>query len=157
MDIADFLTQDRIVLDVRQRDKTLLLTEAARLLTRAAPLLPRPVIERALLDREQLGSTGLGGGFALPHARIDGLSGWLGLLLRLARPLEFDAIDGKPVDLVFVLLIPGETTSHVTALAAISRKFRDADVVTKLRKASNAALAFDLLTANPRPANPLHP
>ena len=147
MDIADFLTQDHVVLDARPRDKTLLLTEAARLLGRAVPALRQSVIEQALRDREELGSTGLGAGFALPHARVEALQSYLGLCLRLARPIEFDAIDGKPVDLVFVLLIPTEpATPHVTALAAISRKFRDATVQARLRKAETQAAAYAALT-----------
>lgn len=147
MDIADFLTQDRVVLDARLRDKTLLLTEAGRLLGRAVPTLQRSVIEQALMDREKLGSTGLGAGFALPHARVEALPAYLGLCMRLARPIEFDAIDGKPVDLVFVLLIPAEPpTPHVTALAAISRKFRDATVLARLRKAETQAAAYAVLT-----------
>ena len=147
MDIADFLTQDHVVLDARLRDKTLLLTEAARLLGRAIPTLQPSVIEQALMDREQLGSTGLGAGFALPHARVEALRAYLGLCMRLARPIEFDAIDGKPVDLVFVLLIPTEpATPHVTALAAISRKFRDATVLARLRKAETQAAAYAVLT-----------
>ncbi len=146
MDIADFLTQDHVVLDIRPRDKTLLLAEAARLLERAAPALQRSAIEQALMSREQLGSTGLGAGFALPHARVEGLWDYLGLCLRLARPIEFDAIDGKPVDLVFVLLIPiAPAMPHVTALAAVSRKFRDATVLAKLRKAETQAAAYAVL------------
>ena len=147
MDIVDFLTQDHIILDVRLRDKTLLLTEAARLLERAVPRLQRSVIEQALMDREQLGSTGLGAGFALPHARVDALQAYLGLCMRLARPIEFNAIDSKPVDLVFVLFIPTEpATPHVTALAAISRKFRDTTVLAKLRKVETQAAAYAVLT-----------
>ena len=147
MDIADFLTQDRIVLDTRLRDKTVLLTEAARLLVRTAPTLDPSSIEAALLAREQLGSTGLGAGFALPHAPVEGLTTFLGLFLRLARPIDFAAIDSKPVDLVFVLLFPSESAvSHVAALAAISRKFRDTTVVAKLRKAETPAGAYGFLT-----------
>lgn len=147
MDFADFLTQDHVVLDARPRDKALLLAEAARLLGRAVPALQRSAVEQALMDREQLGSTGLGAGFALPHARVEALQAYLGLCMRLARPIEFDAIDGKPVDLVFVLLIPTESaTPHVTALAAISRKFRDATVLARLRKAETQAAAYAVLT-----------
>jgi PTS system nitrogen regulatory IIA component len=146
MDIADFLTADRVVLDVRPRDKSALIGEVTRLFVRQVPALRPQAVESALLAREQLGSTGLGAGFALPHARIEGLDTYLGLFLRLSRPLDFEAIDGKPVRLVFVLLIPSETTSHVAALAAISRRFRDPDLAAQLVKAPTQALAFDLLT-----------
>jgi PTS system nitrogen regulatory IIA component len=147
MEITDFLTPDRIILDLRARDKTQLIAEVARAFGRLAPA-PRPdVVEAALLAREQLGSTGLGNGFALPHARIEGLAHYLGMFVRLVKPIEFLAIDGKPVRLVFVLLIPSETTvPHVTALAAISRRFRDVDLVAKLGKAETQASAYGFLT-----------
>jgi PTS system nitrogen regulatory IIA component len=100
-----------------------------------------------LLLREELGSTGLGAGFALPHARIEGLTDYLGLFIRLAKPIDFNAIDSKPVQLMFVLLIPSETTvSHVAALAAISRKFRDAALVTKILHIRTPVDAYGFLT-----------
>jgi PTS system nitrogen regulatory IIA component len=147
MEITEFLTQDRTLLDVRARDKTHLIGEIAREFGRLVPGLKPEVVETALRAREQLGSTGLGAGFALPHARIEGLGVYAGMFLRLAKPIEFDAIDAKPVRLVFVLLIPAETSvSHVAALAAISRRFRDADLVAKLGKADTQAAAYGLLT-----------
>jgi PTS system nitrogen regulatory IIA component len=149
MDIDDFLTPDRIALEVRVRDKAALIAEIARLFGRTAPKLHPETVHAALQAREQLGSTGLGGGFALPHARIEGLDAYLGLFLRLARPIDFEAIDGKPVQLVFVLLIPSESaTPHVAALAAISRRFRNADVVTRLQKAKTPVEAYGILTTN---------
>jgi PTS system nitrogen regulatory IIA component len=148
MDIADFLTPDRIALDVKPRDKTQFIAETARLFGSLVPEVQAASVDSALRARERLGSTGLGGGFALPHARIEGLDDYAGLFLRLAKPIDFDAIDGKPIDLAFVLLIPFETTTpHVAALAAISRKFRDAALVTKLRKAGTQAAAYEALTA----------
>jgi nitrogen PTS system EIIA component len=149
MEITDFLTPDRVVLEVRARDKAALINEIARQFARTVPSLNAQTVEAALLARETLGSTGLGGGFALPHARIEGLGSYLGLFARLAKPIEFDAIDGKPVQLVFVLLIPFETTTpHVAALAAISRRFRDADLATKLRKTRTHLEAYGFLTSN---------
>jgi nitrogen PTS system EIIA component len=147
MEITDFLTTDRVLLDVRARDKGKLIGEIARNFEKLVPALSPEAVETALAAREQLGSTGLGAGFALPHARIEGLETYLGLFLRLARPLDFDSIDGKPVQLVFVLLIPAETSiPHVAALAAISRRFRDATLVAKLRKAETQSAAFGVLT-----------
>jgi PTS system nitrogen regulatory IIA component len=147
MDITDFLTPERVLLDMRVRDKGQLIGEIARNFARLVPALKPETVEFALLARERLGSTGLGAGFALPHARIEGLDAYLGLFVRLAKPVGFDAIDGKPVQLVFVLLIPSETAiPHVAALAAISRRFRDAALVAKLRKAETQAVAFGTLT-----------
>ena len=148
MDIADFLTPDRVVLDVKLRDKAQFINETARLFGKLLPAVQPASVEEALSARERLGSTGLGAGFALPHARVEGLDTYAGLLLRLAKPIGFDAIDGKPIDLAFVLLIPSEPgTAHVAALAAISRKFRDAALVAKLRKADTPAAVYALLTA----------
>jgi PTS system nitrogen regulatory IIA component len=147
MEIADFLTRDRVILDVRPRDKTQLIGEIAQHFGRLVPTLKPETVVTALLAREQLGSTGLGNGFALPHARIEGLTAFLGMFARLAKPIDFDAIDGKPVTLVFVLLIPPDSaTSHVAALAAISRRFRDAALVTSLREAKTPVMAYGFLT-----------
>jgi PTS system nitrogen regulatory IIA component len=146
MEITDFLTPDRVILDLRARDKSHLIAEVARAAGRLLPALKPATIETALLAREQLGSTGLGAGFALPHARIEGLSSYFGLFVRLAKPIDFDAIDGRQVRLVFVLLIPAEAvTPHVAALAAISRRFRDAERVGRLEKADSLAQAHAIL------------
>ncbi|MDR3531341.1 MAG: PTS sugar transporter subunit IIA [Rhodopila sp.] len=147
MEITEFLTPDRVLLDVRARDKSQLIGEIARNFGRLVPALRPETVDNALRAREQLGSTGLGAGFALPHARIEGLDAYLGMFLRLAKPIDFEAIDGKPVHLVFALLIPSESaTSHVAALAAISRRFRDAGLVANLRSAETPAAAYGVLT-----------
>jgi PTS system nitrogen regulatory IIA component len=146
MDITDFLALDRVILDVRARDKPQLIGEIARHFGRLVAGLRAEAVEAALRAREQLGSTGLGGGFALPHAGIEGLGSFLGLFMRLAKPVDFDAIDAKPVSLVFVLLIPSEgAVAHVAALAAISRRFRDPVLAARLRAAKTAEAAFGLL------------
>jgi nitrogen PTS system EIIA component len=150
MDIADFLAADRVVLDLRIRDKPQLLQELARRSGRTG--LAPETVAAALLTREQLGSSGLGAGFALPHARIDGMNETFGLFVRLARPIEFEAIDGQPVDLVFLLLMPaqeraGNGGSSISAMAAIARRLRDSEVARQLRASTNATGAFALLTA----------
>lgn len=146
MDMSDFLTPDRVLLDLRVRDKAQLLTEIGKQFGRSVPGLDADTVEQTLRAREQLGSTGLGSGFALPHARVEGLNDYAGLFLRLSKPIDFEAIDGKPVNLVFVLLIPFDSpVPHVQALAAISRKFRDAGFVEDLRAARTVADAYGLL------------
>lgn len=147
MDIADFITPDRVALDLRVRDKAQLLQELAKRAEASGGGIPAAAILAALRSREDLGSTGLGKGFALPHARIDGLARFVGLFARLARPIDYDAIDGAPVDLVFLLLMPSDDgNNNVAALAAVSRRFRDASTLSGLRKA-DAAGAFGTLTA----------
>lgn len=149
MDIIDFLTPDRVLLDVRARDKAQLIAEIGRQFARSVPDQKPTAVEAALLARERLGATGLGNGFALPHARMEGLNSFLGMFMRLVKPVEFDAIDGKPVTMVFVLLIPSQTaTPHVAALAAISRRFRDTALVTNLRTAKTHGDAYGFLTMN---------
>ena len=147
MHITDFLAPERIFLDVRVRSKTQLLAEVARNFAQLGPLTDAAMIEAALKAREHLGSTGLGDGFALPHARIETLPTYKGMFLRLQKPIEFEAIDGNPVSMVFVLLMPGgEAASHVNALAAISRLFRDAAVVDALHRAPSIKAAWNVFS-----------
>lgn len=91
-------------------------------------------VAEALCERESLGPTGVGRGVALPHARMDGMEGVSGAFLRLEEPIEFGAVDRRPVDLVFALFAPaGSGVDHLKALAAVSRVMRDRDVCAKLR------------------------
>ena len=148
MEISDFLKPENTLVGLRVRDKAQLITDMAR---RAGAALQRDshAIEAALTARERLGSTGLGRGFALPHARLPDLPGFYGVFGRLARPVDFQAIDEQPVDLVFLLLIPEQAgNGHVTALAAISRRMRDAAFAGRLRKAGSASEAYKILAQN---------
>jgi nitrogen PTS system EIIA component len=111
MDIKEFLSPTDILVDVRASDKTRLLQELARRAA-AALNLPAERISMEILKREELGSTGTGGGVAIPHARIHGLNRSFGILARLNRPIDFDAIDRRPVDLVFLLLLPDNPVSE---------------------------------------------
>ena len=145
--LGELLAPDRVIAGLRVRDKQALIQEFA---TRAAKQLEVAVaaIAGPLLAREQMGSTGLGRGFALPHARVSGLTGCFGMFARLARPIEYQAIDQQPVDLVFLLLIPAEAESaHVAALAAISRRMRDPGLVDRLRKSDDAGELYRLIAA----------
>jgi nitrogen PTS system EIIA component len=145
MDIAELLPEDHVIVSLRAGDKAQLLQELAQRAA-AASNLPQKQILAALDAREKLGSTGLGQGFALPHARVEGLNRFFGLFARLARPISYDAVDEKPVDLVFLLLIPAEAGSEpMPIMAAISRRIRDQDVARKLRKAASAAALQALL------------
>jgi PTS system nitrogen regulatory IIA component len=149
MDLPDLIAPDRIVFAARASNKQQLLQDLA---ARAAKLLnlDARMIYEALLSREELGSTGLGNGFALPHARIEGLDRPFGMFARLNRPIHFDSVDGKPVDLVFLLLIPAAAGSeHLAALAAVSRHLRDSVFAAELRKAASASALYGLL-CNPQ-------
>jgi len=110
--------------------------------------LPTRDVCHALMDRESLGPTGVGQGIALPHARMPGLEKVVGVFLRLDRPLDFEAVDRQPVDLVFALFAPAESgVDHLRALALVSRTLRNADTCAKLRANSDLATLHTILTA----------
>lgn len=107
-------------------------------------------VAAALQERESLGPTGVGQGIALPHARIDSVDRVLGLFVRLDKPLEFEAVDRQPVDLVFALLAPQDAgVEHLKALALVSRTMRDNALCSKLRANSDEATLHTLLTEAP--------
>jgi len=147
MKIRDFLSPAHVVLDVRPGDKGRLLRQLA---TQAAAEvgLDAAEVSEQIAKREALGSTGVGNGVALPHARLKGLKSPFGLLARLHRGIDFDAIDDQPVDLIFLLLAPEAAgADHLKALALVSRLLRDRTVCEKLRGTDNADALFALLTA----------
>ncbi len=138
MKISDFLSPTEVLVNVRASDKQQLLQELAR---RAAAIVNVPAdrIASELLKREELGSTGMGAGVAIPHARFQELKKPFGLLAKLKPAINFDAIDGQPVDLVFILLLPSAAEGEqLGALASVARKLRSGDDLTKIRRAKNA-------------------
>ena len=146
MRVADLLKPDSVIAELRGVDKGQVLRELAR---RTAPLvdLPENTVHAALLARENLGSTGIGAGVAIPHARIAGLGRSRGLFARLARPIAFDAIDDQAVDLVFLLLVPdGAGSDHLAALACVTRALRNPDTAKLLRSAADALALHATLT-----------
>ncbi|ARU02770.1 PTS sugar transporter subunit IIA [Yoonia vestfoldensis] len=102
----------------------------------------------ALIERENLGPTGVGHGVALPHARLAGVDEVKGIFLRLEKPLNFDAVDRQPVDLVFALIAPENAgVDHLKALALVSRTFRSPSICAKLRANSDPVTLFTILTS----------
>lgn len=145
MNVSELVRPDQVMAGLRARDKAQVIAELSERAGAALQREPR-LIEAALMARERLGSTGLGRGFALPHARIEGLPGFFGQFAVLARPVDFEAVDGQPVDLVFALLIPVEAGSeHVAALAAISRRMRDQAFTQRLRTVSSPPALYNRL------------
>lgn len=139
MKISDLLSPTDVLIDVRGSNKQPLLQEFA---TKAASSLGLRVDQVApyLLKREELGSTGIGGGVAIPHARLPDLQRPFGLLARLKSPVEFDAIDGQAVDIVFVLLLPAAVErGQIGALALVARTLRPPENLARLRAAKTAA------------------
>ncbi|MCB2426264.1 PTS sugar transporter subunit IIA [Methylophaga pinxianii] len=103
-------------------------------------------IFQVLLERERLGSTGLGKGVAIPHARVPGLTHTVAAMLTLENPIEFESADGKPIDIAFGLLVPEEDTEHhLQHLSRLVTLFRDEDICTRIRQASSADDIFELL------------
>jgi PTS system nitrogen regulatory IIA component len=147
MHIADLLTPDNVVLDLKANDKADLLAKLAKLAASRVPV-PEGEIVQALTAREALGSTGMGGGIALPHARLAGVANPTGIFARLKQPIGFDAVDGSPVDLVFLLLLPDFPKSvQLPALACVARGLRDPHVSATVRKAGNQEQMFAAVSA----------
>ena len=145
MKISDFLTPAHVLLGIRASDKGSLLQELS---AEAASALGLDAAEVAdlIVKREELGSTGVGQGVALPHARLKPLKVPFGLLARLRRPIDFAAIDDRPVDIVFMLLLPDAADSaQLNALASVARMLRDKDVLQTIRGATEAPSLFEAI------------
>jgi len=153
MQLSDFLDFDAIKAGLSGGNKRSLLQQLANA---AAQRLGRDQAEIlvSIVERERLGSTGFGNGVAIPHGKIEGLASVYGLFARLSEPVDYKAIDGAPVDLVFLLLSPPDAgADHLKALASVSRVVRHAATLQKMRGArSRDALAAVLLGADERDA-----
>jgi PTS system nitrogen regulatory IIA component len=149
MEISDVISVEDVVLDLRPESKTRLLKALAAHAAQRTGC-PAAEISSVLAAREKLGSTGLGQGVAIPHSKVRGLQRPYGAFARLAAPCPFEAIDDRDVDIVVLLLLPeASPQEHLNVLAKIARRLRDGDVVTRLRKAGDAATAYRLLTDQP--------
>jgi PTS system nitrogen regulatory IIA component len=145
MKISDLLSPADVMIDVPAPTKSLLLQEFA---ARAAASLGLPVDQVApyLLKREALGSTGIGKGVAIPHARLPRLQRPFGIFAKLRQPIEFDAIDGQAVDIVFVLLLPAAAESEALgALALVARTLRSPETLARLRATRTASDLYSLI------------
>ena len=153
MQLSDFLDFDAIKTAFPGGSKKALLIQLANLAGQRIGVESSAILA-SLSEREQLGSTGFGHGVAIPHGKVDGLKRIYCLFARLAEPLDYKAIDGRPVDLVFLLLSPPDAgAEHLKALAAISRVTRNGATLEKMRGArSRDALAAVLVTADERDA-----
>ena len=153
MQLADFLDFDAIKASLSGGNKRSLLQQLANVAGQRLAL-DSAAILASVNEREQLGSTGFGSGVAIPHGKIEGLGRIYCVFARLSEPLDYKAIDGRPVDLVFLLLSPIDAgAEHLKALAAISRATRNAATLEKMRGArSRDALAAVLIGADERDA-----
>lgn len=146
MDLSDLISPDSVIAHLKATSKKQALQEIAQRAARLARLPEREVFD-ALLERERLGTTGVGQGIALPHAKFPELTRLHGLFVRLDQPVDFESIDDKPVDLIFTLLAPEDAgAEHLKALARISRLLRNQSICAKLRGAEDGAALYAILT-----------
>lgn len=136
-DLSDLLSPQAVQAALVVPNKKALFQQLAGVAAKLVDTDARVIVDR-LVERERLGSTGFGGGVAIPHGKIEGLDRVVGLFARLGSPIDFAAIDDLPVDLVFLLLSPVDAgVEHLKALARVSRRLRDKNFVAKLRGAGS--------------------
>jgi PTS system nitrogen regulatory IIA component len=145
MTLTDLLSPAAVISPLRANGKKQALQELAQ---HAATLtgLPERELFEALLQRERLGSTGIGEGIAIPHGRMPGIDRLIGLFARTEKPIDFDALDGQPVDIIFVLIAPeGAGADHLKALARVARVLRNQSVLEQVRQVRDPAAIYAIL------------
>ena len=148
MDISDLITPEGVMVPLKVTSKKQALQAMARCAAHVTGQNERTIFD-ILLERERLGTTGVGNGIAIPHGRLPTLTGMHGVFARLARPINFDAIDEQPVDLIFLLLAPESAgADHLKALARVSRLLRDRTMCEKLRDTDTPEALYGLLISN---------
>jgi len=151
MPLLDFLAPAAVIPALRASSKKQALQELAEVAARLTGLEERTIYE-VLLQRERLGSTGIGDGVAIPHAKLAKLDSIFGLVARLDKPIDFEALDGQPVDLMFVLLAPEDAgADHLKALARIARVVREPGMSDRIRATRDAEALYALLTSDSAP------
>jgi len=146
MEIRDILQPEAVICGLKATSKKQALQEMARQAATVTGVNEKRIFE-TLLERERLGTTGVGNGIAIPHGKLSELNRLYGVFARVDKPIDFDSIDEQPVDLVFLLLAPeGAGADHLKALARVSRLLRDAPTCEKLRGAKTADGLYLLLT-----------
>jgi PTS system nitrogen regulatory IIA component len=147
MRIAEFLREDLVFPDLAASDKAGVLGELSAGLARAYPALNAGRLTETLLEREKLGSTGIGEGVAIPHGKLPGIPGLIAAFARSKRGVDFASIDGKPTFLFFVLFAPENSAGlHLKALARISRLFKQPQFRQSIQSAADAPAIFRLIS-----------
>lgn len=143
MDIAQILDVERVIVDADLNSKKSVLEKLAALLSSADPSLTTPTVFDSLVARERLGTTGLGEGIAIPHGRVASNGKSIGAFLRTDKPIDFDAVDGAPVDIFFALCVPEEATDeHLALLSSLAGNFSDKAFVDVLRASTDPAEVY---------------
>ena len=145
MPLNDLVAPNAIIPALKVNGKKQALQELAAKAAELSGLSERTIFE-TLMQREKLGSTGVGSGIAIPHGKLSKLNKLFGVFARLERPIDFEALDGQAVDLVFLLLAPeGAGADHLKALARVARLLRDPDIARKLRESRDAEALYAVL------------
>lgn len=146
MEIAEILSPEAVIANLKATSKKQALQELARKAAAITGLSERTITD-VLIERERLGSTGVGHGIAIPHGKLEKLDRMVGVFARLDKPIAFESIDERPVDLVFMLLAPlSAGAAHLKSLARVSRLLRDRSACEKLRGATSADALYAVLT-----------
>jgi PTS system nitrogen regulatory IIA component len=149
MALTDLLSPDAIFSALRVNGKKQALQEMSERAAQVSGLPAREIFD-ALLQRERLGSTGVGDGIAIPHGKLAKCNRIFGIFARLERAIDFEALDGLPVDLIFLLIAPESAgADHLKALAGIARVLRDPETAAQLRATRDASALYSLLTLTP--------
>jgi nitrogen PTS system EIIA component len=152
MPLTDFVVPNAIIPALKVNNKKQAIQELAAKAAALTGQSEREILE-ILLQREKLGSTGVGNGVAIPHGKLPKLGKLFGLFARLDRPIDFESLDNQPVDLIFLLLAPeGAGADHLKALARVARLLRDPDVVHKLRDSRDSDALYAVLALSPASA-----
>jgi PTS system nitrogen regulatory IIA component len=145
MELTDLLKPESVIANLKATSKKQALQELSKRIAKIIDQDERDIFE-ILLEREKLGTTGVGDGIAIPHGKLKSLEKLHGFFARLERPVDFDSIDERPVDLIFLLLAPESAgADHLKALARVSRLLRDKDNCEKLRGSDNPEAIYALL------------
>jgi PTS system nitrogen regulatory IIA component len=149
MSLHDLIDSEAIIASLKAPTKKQALQELSERASAVAGLPAREIFD-ALLQRERLGSTGVGGGIAIPHGKLPRVARMIGVFARLERPIDYEALDGEPVDLIFLLLAPESAgADHLKALSRVARALRDPSLTARLRATKDASGLFLLLTQDP--------
>lgn len=146
MQLETLLTPERCFYNLEGVSKKRFLTTISELIADDVESLSAEQTYAALLSREQLGSTGIGHGIAIPHCRVTGCKKIVGALVKLESGIDFDAVDGQPVDLVFVLIVPAKAVDeHLKALGALAVRFNEENFCQRLRQARSAQEMYEIM------------
>ena len=151
MDLGDLIGPDAVIGSLKANSKKQTLTELSEKAAELSGIDAREVLD-ALIQRERLGSTGIGGGIAIPHGKIAKCDRIFGVFARLEKPVDFEALDDAPVDLIFLLIAPENAgADHLNALSRVARALRDQSLIATLRSTRDPSALYSIIVRSPTP------